>query len=362
MGVECRLYETSNGKVRCLVCQHKCVILEGERGICRKRINLGGKLFSPTYMITKESVELIEQKPLFHFWPNSVTYSIGGISCNFDCPWCQNWSEATDFVLEFAQLDATATRDTTPEKVVDKITQLGVNSITYTYNEPSVWFEFICETAKLAKSRGIHNILMTNGYYSSEALDQYAGLIDAVSIDIKSFTDEFYRKYANANLQPILEMAQETKRKGIHVELSMLLIPTLSDGMEDIKRFISWVLNEMGPDTPVHFSRFFPRSNFTHLPQTPLPILAETWQAAREAGLHYVYVENVPGVGRKTLCPGCGTTVIGRDASQIREWHLDEKGMCSKCGTKIPIVGRYIARSSDSTFVKMDDAPVIMPV
>jgi len=341
MRIESALYERLDGKVRCLVCNHKCVIQEGEKGICRTRINQGGKLYSTAYgIVMKEAVELIEEKPLFHFWPNSTTYSIGGCGCNFDCPWCQGWSAMTDFLLSIVNPEDKTTWPVTPERVVEKISNLGVDSITYCYNEPSIWFDLIHDTAKLAKEKGVGNILVTNGYYSHEALKEYSGLIDAVNIDIKAFTEEFYQEYLKASLWLTLEMAKETKLQGIHVELTMLIIPTLNDEMQDIRRFIAWVIDEMGPDTPVHFSRFFPKDNFSHLPPTPVAVLTQAWETAKEAGLHHVYVQNVPRVCNDTLCPVCQAKVIGRSNLRVTEWHLDERSRCRKCGTKIPIIGR----------------------
>lgn len=340
MRIDSSLYESLNGKVRCLVCNHKCVIQEGEKGICRTRVNQGGKLYSTAYgIVMKGAIEPIEKKPLFHFWPNSATYSIGGYGCNLDCPWCQSWSAITDFLLSIANPEDRTAWDVTPQKVIRNISNLEVDSITYCYNEPSIWFEFVRDAAKLAKEKGIRNILVTNGYYSHEALKEYRALIDAVNIDIKAFTEEFYQKYLKASLQSTLEMAKETKREGIHVELTMLIIPTLNDNMEDIRKFIAWVIDEMGRETPVHFSRFFPKASFSHLPTTPLPVLTQAWKAAKDAGLSYVYVQNVPRVCKDTVCPGCGAKVIGRTSFRVTEWDLDERNRCKRCGTKIPIVG-----------------------
>jgi pyruvate formate lyase activating enzyme len=339
MRVENSLTESINGKLRCLVCNHKCIIPEGGKGVCKAKMNQGGRLYSTAYsIIIREAVEPIEQKPLFHFRPNTTTYSIGGLSCNFDCPWCQDWNEISDFLLTIIDPDSETSSDVTPERVIEKASDLGVDSITYTYNEPSIGLEFIRDTATLGMKKGIRNILVTNGYYSQEALQEYKGFIDAVNIDIKAFNEEFYHRYPKADLLTILDTAKKTKQIGIHVELTMLIIPTLNDNMEDIQRFISWVRDEMGQDTPVYFSRFFPKSKFNYLPLTPVSILNEAREAALKAGLNYVYIWNVPGFGEDTFCPGCKEKVIGRKEYHIMEWDLDEESRCNTCGTKISIV------------------------
>ncbi|HUW94924.1 MAG TPA: AmmeMemoRadiSam system radical SAM enzyme [Anaerolineae bacterium] len=343
MRVESSLYERLNQTVRCLVCNHKCVIQEGQKGICRTRINEGGRLYSTAYgIVMKEAVEPIEKNPLFHFWPGSATYSIGGYGCNFGCPWCRQWGAITDFLLSIVNPEDGTAPAVQPEKLVEAASNLEVDSITYCFNEPSIWFEFVRDTARLGREKGLRNVLVTNGYYSREALEEYRGLIDAVNIDIKAFTEKSYQKYVKASLRSTLEMAKETKNAGLHVELTMLLIPTLNDGMEHIKGFIAWVIDEMGPQTPVHFARFFPKGDYSHLPPTPMAALLEAWKAARDAGLAYVYVQNVPGVCTDTVCPRCQATVIGRRGSRVTEWHLDGRNRCKRCETEIPIVGRWV--------------------
>jgi pyruvate formate lyase activating enzyme len=347
MRVESWLCERQNESIRCLVCSHRCVIGQGQKGLCGTRINDGGRLYSSAYgMVMKEAIEPIEKMPLFHFWPNSVTYSIGGYGCNFDCPWCQQWGSITDFVLSIVNPEGREACDETPGSVVQKGSELAVDSITYCYNEPSILFEFVSETARLAKEKGLRNILVTNGYYSKEALKEYGGFIDAVNIDIKAFTEEFYHKYLKASLSSTLEMAKETRRAGIHVELTMLIIPTLNDDMQDIRRFVAWVIDEMGPDTPVHFSRFFPKSHLSHLPPTPLAVLTRASQAARAGGLNYVYVQNVPEACMDTVCPVCRGKVIGRTKFRVTEWRLDEVSRCRHCGTEIPVVGALVGAKS----------------
>ncbi len=336
MKIEARLYKKLDGEVLCLVCNHRCQIADGRRGICRVRVNEGGKLYTYIYgSLTAEAVDPIEKKPLFHFWPNSETYSISTSSCNFQCPWCQNWS------LSHADLDEVYSWERTPQEILDKTRKLKLKSISYTYNEPSIWYEFISDTGRLAHEKGVFNVLVTNGYYSLEALEEYRNIIDAVNIDIKGFNEAFYRKYPKASLELNLQTTVETYKHGVHVELTMLIIPTVNDDREEIKGFSNWVMESMGPDVPVHFSRFIPHYKFTHLPPTPVLTLKEAWRIAKDVGLKYVYVGNVPGTYEDTSCPGCGRRVIGRTGYSITDWHLDEYNRCSDCGTEIPIVGKY---------------------
>ncbi len=347
MQIDARLYERHKDRVQCLVCNLKCSIDEGQKGICRTRINRGGALYSSAYgIIFKEGFDPIEQKPLFHFWPHSKTYSIGGLGCNLDCPWCQSWSAITDFLLSVTETDDKEHEHLTPEAVVAKAASLGAHSITYTYNEPSIWFEFVSDTARRAKEAGLCNVLITNSYYSAEALEEYRGLIDAVNIDVKGSTEEFYHQYLNAELGLTLQMARETQRAGIHVELTLLIIPTLNDSITDIRKLCTWIVAEMGPDTPLHISRFFPKASYRHLPLTPPEQLVGARQAAQEAGLQYVYIQNLPGACQDTFCPKCAATVIVRREGALAEWHLDKENRCTRCGTRVPLVGEFSPAAS----------------
>lgn len=341
MKVESRLSKERNDKLQCLVCRHQCTIAEGKSGICKTVVNEGRKLYSIIYgTLTGEAVDPIEKKPLFHFWPNSQTYSISSSSCNFQCPWCQNWH------ISNLAPEETTSWERTPEAIVKKAASLGLTSISYTYNEPSIWFEFINDTAKLAKTRGMYNTLVTNGYYSHEALEEYSDLIDAVNIDVKGFNEQFYRKYVKASLEQTLESILETSRSGIHVELTMLIIPTLNDDPREINDFIKWVVVEMGPDIPVHFTRFFPHYRMARLPPTPVETLKEAWNVAKAAGLNYVYIGNIPIGYEDTFCPQCGKKVIRRGGFGILAWKLDDKNRCLNCGAKIPFVGKYVNRKN----------------
>ncbi|MFQ5711641.1 MAG: AmmeMemoRadiSam system radical SAM enzyme [Candidatus Geothermarchaeales archaeon] len=342
MRIEARLYEkVGDNKTKCLVCPHKCLIKDGRVGVCRTRINEGGTLYTLIYgSITAEAVDPVEKKPLFHFWPGSETYSISSVGCNFACPWCQNWH------ISAGRPEETPVREIDSDDIVYKVAEMNLNSISYTYNEPSIWFEYVYDVAKLAHERGIANILVTNGYWSLESLEELRGLIDAANVDIKGFNGEFYMRYPKARLERVLEAVEEMRDQGVHLELTMLIIPGVNDSPGEIGEFTEWAIKTLGEDVPIHFSRFFPHYQFTHTPPTPIKTLVEARGIARESGLNYVYVGNVPGSYEDTQCPRCGNTVIARRGYTILDWRLDDDHRCLKCGEKIPIVGKHVKRKS----------------
>ncbi|WP_297464906.1 AmmeMemoRadiSam system radical SAM enzyme [Thermococcus sp.] len=327
------------GKVRCRLCPLNCIINEGQRGSCRVRKNIGGKLYTLNYgKVSAIGTDPVEKKPLFHFWPGSCAFSIATVGCNMHCKHCQNW--------EISQADESFPylHDMTPEMVVRMVKHYGCENLAYTYNEPTIWYEFVLETAKLAKKEGIHNLLITNGYINEEPFRELAPYIDAMNIDIKAFSDEFYMKIASVpSGKPSRRTAVIAKKEfGIHVELTYLIIPTLNDGEEEIRAFARWVVEELGDDTPVHFSRFFPHYKLMHLPPTPLETIEMAYRVAREEGLKFVYIGNVPGhPGENTYCPRCGRPLIVRWGFEITEYHITDDGRCEYCGEKIPIVGTY---------------------
>ncbi|WP_297488806.1 AmmeMemoRadiSam system radical SAM enzyme [Thermococcus sp.] len=328
-----------DGRVRCKLCPLNCIINEGQRGSCRVRKNIGGKLYTLNYgKVSAIGTDPVEKKPLFHFWPGSCALSISTVGCNMHCKHCQNW-EISQSDESFPYL-----HDMTPEMVVEIAKRYSCESIAYTYNEPVIWYEFVLDTAKLAKREGLYNLLITNGYINEEPFRELAPYIDAMNIDIKAFDDKFYMKIASVpSGEPSRRTAVIAKKDyGIHVELTYLIIPTLNDREEEIRAFARWVLENLGDDTPVHFSRFFPHYKLTHLPPTPVETIDMAYRAAREEGLKFVYVGNVPGhPGENTYCPNCGRPVIVRQGFEVLEYHITEDGRCEYCGEKIPIVGTY---------------------
>jgi len=321
--------------VRCIICPRRCVIKPGERGFCGIKENRGGRLYTLTYgELSAMAVDPIEKKPLAHFHPGSLAFSISLISCSFTCPWCQNWHLAT------AKPGDISTRFVKAEDVVEIAVRRGCTSIAYTYNEPLINLDYVEDVARLAHKRGVKNVLVTNGYISLEALDRVVDVIDAANVDWKSFNDEFYRRYCSGDLKGVLNATVEMKRRGVHVEVTFLIIPGLNDGEDEMRAMARFLVENLGPDTPLHISRFFPHYKFTHISSTPIDTLMKAREIAVEEGCRYVYVGNVPmNRYENTYCPSCGRVVIERVGYTITDWHLDEENRCEYCDKPIPIVG-----------------------
>jgi len=338
---EARFYEKlPEGLVRCGICPRRCVIKPGQRGFCGTRENRDGTLYTLIYgEVSASAVDPIEKKPLFHFEPGSLTFSISTVGCSFKCPWCQNYH------ISQVRPEEYRTVSMSPDEVVRLAKRYGCPSISITYNEPLIWLEFVEDVAKEARKEGLKVVLVTNGYITLEALDAVANLIDAANVDVKSFNDDFYRRYSKGDLESVLQAVVAMKEKGIHVETTTLLIPGLNDTVEELRALCRWHYENLGPDTPIHFSRFFPAYKMLDREPTPPAILKRAHEVAKEAGLRYIYVGNVPGnPWENTYCPGCGRTVVKRAGFEILEWSLDEEMRCPNCGTEIPIRGKFHRR------------------
>ena len=338
---EARFYEKLKGDlVRCTICPRRCVIKPGERGFCGTRENRDGRLYTLIYgEVSASAVDPIEKKPLFHFEPGSFTFSISTVGCSFKCPWCQNYHISQVLPEEYRTVKME------PEEVVSLAKRYNCPSISITYNEPIIWLEFVEDVGKVAKREGLEVVLVTNGYITLEALDAVASLIDAVNVDVKSFSDAFYRRYCKGDLESVLQAVVAMKEKGIHVETTTLLIPGLNDSDEELRALCKWHYENLGPDTPIHFSRFYPCYKMLYKEPTPVSTLQKAHDIAAEEGLKYIYVGNLPGnPGEHTYCPGCGEVVIKRFGFEIVDWRLDEQMRCPSCGTKIPIRGSYHRR------------------
>ena len=338
---EAFLYKSlSYGKVQCLICPRRCIISEGGVGFCGTRMNIKGKLYTLIYgECSALAVDPIEKKPLFHFYPGSLTFSISTVGCSFKCPWCQNWE------ISQAKPGEIVTSHHTPEEIVKLAEKYNCNSISYTYNEPTIWFEYVYETSRIAGKRGMKNILVTNGYISEEALNEIAPYIDAANVDVKGWSEEFYRKYCKGELKPVLNACRRMFEKKIHLELTYLIIPGLNDNLEDFKGFSEWVLNNLGSDTPIHFSKFYPHYKMKNLPPTPIQELEKARNIALHEGLKYVYIGNFPGhEGENTFCPSCGEKIISRYAFNVTSHALTEDNKCKYCGEKINIKGKITER------------------
>ncbi|MDA8417973.1 MAG: AmmeMemoRadiSam system radical SAM enzyme [Desulfobacteraceae bacterium] len=325
----------ADGVVRCALCRMGCRIGPGERGRCGVRENQGGVLVSLVYgRLCAEHLDPIEKKPLFHVLPGSLTYSIAAPGCNFRCRHCQNY--AISQVPAGATIQGVVRR---PEEVVARAMANRCPSLSYTYTEPTVAFEFALHTARLARRAGLKNIFVTNGYISPEALAAIAPVLDAANIDLKGFGEPFYREVVGAKLSAVLDTIIDYRRHGIWVELTTLIIPGLNDSEAELKGIASFIINHLGADTPWHVSQFYPTYQLTDRPRTPVATLRLARDLGQAAGLRYVYEGNVPGAGGEdTRCPACAVTVITRRGFTVLENRL-RQGHCPDCGAEIAGVG-----------------------
>lgn len=328
---EASLYQKNGDlSVSCTLCRHRCVIGHGSTGRCRVRRNIDGTLFSLVHgCVVAEHIDPVEKKPLFHFLPGSLTYSIATVGCNFRCLNCQNHPIAQ---FDTINLDRMPGMMLPPEEVVRRALQFGCRSISYTYTEPTIFFEYALDVARLSCEAGLKNIFVSNGYITSEALDVIAPFFHAANIDLKGYTPEFYRRVAGAELKEVLQCIQDYHRRGIWIEITTLVIPGENDmpgQLEGISRFIA---DSLGADVPWHISRFFPQYRMADHQLTPLVKLSEAVSIAAAAGLRHVYVGNVEGGREDTICPGCGTVVVRRRMRQVSE-RFD--GVCGNCSSSV---------------------------
>lgn len=330
---EALFYQRVDGdRVRCGLCRFRCLIAPGGRGRCRVRENRGGVLYSLVYgNLVAEHVDPVEKKPLFHLLPGSRSYSVATVGCNFRCLHCQNYTIAQP---EEGMVERSGSF-VAPQAVVDRGVAAGCSSIAYTYTEPTICFEYACETAKLAKDAGLKNIFVTNGYMSAEPLAAIAPYLDAANIDLKGFSEAFYRDVVGAALEEVLDCIRDYKRHGIWLELTTLVIPNRNDAAEELRGIARFIATELGVDTPWHVSQFYPTHRLNDQPRTPLATLREARRTGQEAGLRYVYEGNVPGEGgESSYCPGCGSLVIRRRGYLVQENLLND-GNCPGCGARI---------------------------
>ncbi len=335
---EAMLYEPlSEGRLRCQLCAHGCVIGPDRRGICGVRLNQRGALQTLVYgQLVAEAVDPIEKKPLFHFYPGSTALSIATMGCNLSCDFCQN----ADISQAPREGRPIAGRYTSPETVVRDALRTQSRSISYTYTEPTIFAEYALDVARLARPEGIANVWVTNGYMSSQlldlALDDPAGpLIDAANVDLKAFTDDFYRQHCGARLQPVLDNLVRLKRGGVWIEVTTLVIPGLNDGDDELRAIAHFVRDELGAETPWHVSRFHPTYRLTDRPPTPVETVLRAREIGLAAGLPYVYVGNVAWVdGENTCCPACHRPVIHRQGFSVGA-NEAPGGVCGHCGARL---------------------------
>jgi pyruvate formate lyase activating enzyme len=332
------------GSVRCVACAHRCVLRPSRIGICGVRQNRGGWLYTLVYgQVVAAADEPIEKKPFYHFLPGSYAHSVATAGCNFHCAFCQNWQ------MSQAHREGIVPEShyVPPDMVVEAAVAEGDRSIAYTYVEPTVFIEFALDTMVRARDAGLHNVFVTNGYESPEAIELVAPYLDAANVDFKAASDRFYRRICGARVEPVLETIVELRRRGIWLELTTLIIPGLNDDRRELIAMAEWIATAVSPETPWHLTRFIPAYKLAKLQPTPAETLREAAKIAAAAGLRHVYIGNAPEVdGAVTSCARCGERLIARADYAVTEWYLVE-GHCPRCGHVLAGVG-------------LEDSPVIV--
>ena len=336
------LYEASfyrqleGGNVQCELCPNRCLLRNGQRGICKSRENIGGKLYSVVYgkpVIT--AVDPIEKKPLFHFLPGAKAYSLATTGCNLSCKYCQNWD------ISQRSPNEVESKPMKPEEVVNEAIKANAPIIAFTYNEPVIWYEYMRDIAKLAKQRGLKTVMISNGYINQEPLKELLNYLDAVKVDLKAFDDEVYQKMSGGRLAPVLETIQTVHSSGKWLEIVYLIVPTYTDDLDKIKEMCQWIKNTIGDQVPVHFSRFWPQYKLANLPPTPEETVKQARVVCLEQGLKYVYTGNITDEeGSITYCPDTQKPVIKRKDFLVEENLVDNQGMTEGCPASISGVWR----------------------
>ncbi len=337
---EAMLYERlSDGAVQCHVCPRLCHITPGRSGVCRARANRDGRLYAITYgRVCSVAADPIEKKPLYHFFPATTVLSLGSMGCNFTCRHCQNWQIAHADPGEVARDLRTLPVRNLPVLAAHNECQ----GVAWTYNEPTIWLEYILDGAQIAHENGLYTAMVTNGYITSEALDVLAPHIDAYRVDVKGFSDDQYQELCRIRgLAPVLDAAVRAKTEhGCHVEIVTNVIPTFNDDEVTLRGIAAWIAGELGPETPWHVTRFTPYLEFSHLPVTPIPTLERAVRIGHDAGLRFVYLGNVPGhEGENTVCPHCKRLLVRRTGYAVEDVAL-RGTFCSMCGENVHVITR----------------------
>lgn len=331
MKTEAMLYEKLDKKrVHCYLCAHHCRIAPSKKGFCAVRENIDGTLFTHTYgNVISQAIDPIEKKPLYHFLPNSKSFSIAAIGCNFRCGFCQNWqiSQADEAVK--LGMETYAMR---PKEIVKHAQKNGCESISYTYTEPTIFFEYAYDTAKLAQQEGLYNIFVTNGYMTKETLNMFRPYLDAANVDLKSFSDDFYKSTCRARLQPVLDSINRMKDLNIWIEVTTLIIPGQNDSEDELNRIAEFIAR-VDKAIPWHISRFYPSYQFTTYPPTAIDYLRKAKQIGESHGLRYIYLGNVPE-GSDTFCCKCKKVLIRRSHTFVEQLNIKD-GKCLACGIEV---------------------------
>jgi pyruvate formate lyase activating enzyme len=318
-------------EILCELCPRQCRVPRGKRGFCGARENRSGKYYSLVYgNPCALNLDPIEKKPLFHVLPSTSSLSIATVGCNFQCKFCQNWE------ISQASPEDVYSYDVPPEMVVRKAREMRAHSVAYTYTEPTIFYEYMFDTCRLVKNAGILNVMHSNGFINRTPLENLCKELDAANIDLKGFTEDFYRELCNGYLPPVLETLKTLRREKVHIEITYLLIPTKNDDMSGVNEMCLWVKKELGAGTPVHFSRFYPLYKLKSLPPTPVSTLEKARAVASAAGLEYVYIGNVPGhESENTFCSRCRKMIIQRTGYMVGEINI-KREKCRYCGNPIP--------------------------
>jgi len=330
--VEARFYEKlPYRKIRCKLCPRECVIDDRERGYCGVRENRGGKYYSLVHSrVCAAHIDPIEKKPFFHFAPGTMAFSVGTAGCNVNCKMCQNW-EISQFRPEQVTSDYLP-----PAKLAAMAQQYRCPSIAYTYSEPVVFCEYVLDAAEAGHAVGVKSAVVSGGYMQTDPLKELCRHVDAIKVDLKAFSEKFYKEVVNGELKPVLNALATIRKQGTWNEIVYLVVPTLNDSDAEFKALAQWVKAELGPDVPLHFSRFHPEYLLKNLPPTPVPTLERAKAICDAEGLHYVYIGNVPGhPAESTYCPKCRRAVVERAGYTVKAMHLN-RGKCQNCRQPIP--------------------------
>ena len=319
------------GIIECQLCPRRCHVSDLERGYCGVRENIGGEYYTLVYSkVCSANVDPIEKKPFFHFLPGTTAFSIATAGCNMNCKFCQNWS-----ISQFRPEDVNHF-ELTPEECADVAIKNGSASIAYTYSEPVIFYEYMRDCAIEGRKKGVRSVVVTAGYIEKEPLLELIPLVDAIKIDLKAYTESYYHDICSSELKPVLDTLVTIKATGIWLEIVYLMLPGLNDSKEEITNLCDWLINNLGPDVPIHFTRFHPAYLMQNLPSTPIEPLEQAYDIAKQKGLHYPYIGNVYGhMGENTYCHNCGRLLISRQGFQTTINNFN-KGKCPFCKTDIP--------------------------
>jgi pyruvate formate lyase activating enzyme len=319
------------GEIQCELCPHRCRVAKGKRGICRVRENRDGRYYSLVYgNPCAIHPDPIEKKPFFHVLPGTISYSLATVGCNFQCKFCQNWE------ISQASPEDVYSKEFSPERVVKEAKEIRARSVAYTYVEPTIFYEYMLDIGTLVKKSGLLNVYHSNGFINPDPLKNLCKVLDAANVDLKGFTEHFYHELCSGELTPVLETLKTLKKEKVHIEITNLIIPTKNDDPSVLREMCLWIKRELGGDTPIHFSRFYPLYKLKSLPPTPVSTLEKAREAALSAGLEYVYIGNIPGhPSENTFCPKCKKRIIQRTGYMVGEINL-KNGKCRYCGKPIP--------------------------